>query len=314
MIGKYLMPKPLELEQETTGQLQTKRYDCGQGRIKMNELKHFNAAMQYIEDNLAEEIDYEKLGQIATCPAGLFSRIFPIFSNMSLGEYIRLRRLSKAAFELQTEQRKVIDVAMEYGYDSVDAFTVAFRRLFNKTPSEIKRGAPFRIVPPIQFSIHIQGGTAMDVKIEKKEAFTIAGLAMRANADSDFSGLWDQLFDKYQIKDLASMGTGQSFGSCSQMEPDGTFTYMAAFDCKVMNAARQMGLQVLEIPAATYAVVRLVGPVPHNIHKGWEYVMGVFLPQQGYRHSGSSDFEFYSDGDMSAPDYQMELWVPVEKA
>lgn len=79
------------------------------------------------------------------------------------------------------------------------------------------------------------------------------------------------------------------------------------------TAARELGLDVVEVPENEYAIVRLEGPVPECIHRGWRYVMESFLPEHGYRHSGAPDFEAYAPGDMRAVDYEMELWVPIEK-
>lgn len=78
-------------------------------------------------------------------------------------------------------------------------------------------------------------------------------------------------------------------------------------------AARELGLDVVEVPENEYAIVRLEGPVPECIHRGWRYVMESFLPEHGYRHSGAPDFEAYAPGDIRAVDYEMELWVPIEK-
>ena len=74
-----------------------------------------------------------------------------------------------------------------------------------------------------------------------------------------------------------------------------------------------MGLNILEVPEAEYAVVKLKGIVPNCIHEGWKYVTGTFFPEQGYRHAGTPDFEVYGEGNMYSPDYEMELWVPIVK-
>ncbi|MEA4811484.1 MAG: AraC family transcriptional regulator [Anaerolineaceae bacterium] len=279
----------------------------------MNELKNFNEALKYIELHLETGVDNEELSRIAACPASLFGRIFTVLSDMPLSEYIRLRRLSRAASELQESHAKVIELALKYGYDSVDAFSAAFRRFHGKRPSEVKKGEPYRVLPPVRFSLKIQGGSEMEVRMEKKEAFKMAGLILKGMPNADFAKLWGDLFNQYTMEELLSLGSGQSYGACYEMTTDEQFSYMAGFDLKETQKAQALGLEVLEVPAATYAVVKLTGPIPRCIREGWGYVMGSFFPQQGYRHAGSPDFEVYFDGDMYAPDYKMELWVPVEK-
>lgn len=87
----------------------------------MDWLVRMNSAMEYIETNLADTISFDKIAQRACCSTYHFQRMFPFITGVSLSEYIRHRRLTLAAFELQTTDSKVIDVAMKYGYDSPEA-------------------------------------------------------------------------------------------------------------------------------------------------------------------------------------------------
>ena len=80
-----------------------------------------------------------------------------------------------------------------------------------------------------------------------------------------------------------------------------------------IEKAEEMGLEIVEVAAAEYAVVELTGKIPDSIHAGWKYLFEVFFPEQGYRHSGKPDFEVYSEGDMYSETYKMELWVPIVK-
>ena len=153
----------------------------------------------------------------------------------------------------------------------------------------------------------------MDIRIEQKDGFKAAGISMDATPKSDFGRLWDDLFEKYSDPQLSALGSGLSLGVCYDMKEDGGFRYMAGCDVHNAQKARGMGLEVLEVPAAEYAVVPLKGPVPQCILDGWRYVWDTFLPQRGYRHAGTPDFEVYAQGDLNSPGYEMELWVPVKK-
>ena len=86
---------------------------------------------------------------------------------------------------------------------------------------------------------------------------------------------------------------------------------MAAYDVKEEEKAVKAELEILEIPEAEYAVVKIKGAIPESIHNGWKYIFGTFFPENGYEHSGSPDFEYYYEGDMKSNNYEMELWVPV---
>jgi len=99
------------------------------GGKTMDWLDRMKNVMEYIESNLADIISYDEIARRACCSTYHFQRMFPFITGVSLSEYIRRRRLTLAAFELQTTDAKVIDVAMKYGYESPEAFARAFKNL-----------------------------------------------------------------------------------------------------------------------------------------------------------------------------------------
>jgi len=154
----------------------------------------------------------------------------------------------------------------------------------------------------------------MNVRIETKPAFKMAGLAVKNAQNENLPALWDRLFSEFSMPQLLSLGSGMSFGSCYNYAEDPmSFSYMAGFDLANPDLAAELGLDILEVPEAEYAIFEILGPVPACIHQGWEYVMGTWLPENGYRHAGTPDFEHYFEGDPNSPDYKMELWVPIRK-
>ncbi|EJR49854.1 hypothetical protein IIM_03728 [Bacillus cereus VD107] len=125
----------------------------------MDSLKNMNAAMQYIEDNLTNEIDFKKIARIAFCSEYHFKRMFSFLAGISLSEYIRCRRLTLAAFELKDSDVKVIDVAIKYGYNSPDSFSRAFQNLHGITPSEARNTSrSLKAYSPMTFQLSIKGG------------------------------------------------------------------------------------------------------------------------------------------------------------
>jgi len=109
------------------------------------------------------------------------------------------------------------------------------------------------------------------------------------------------------------LGEGRSVGICHDVESPNSINYMAGYIINDAGKAINMGLEILEVEEAEYAIVELTGSVPECIHNGWKYAMEVFLPKHGYVHSGKPDFEYYFEGDMHSPDYKMELWIPIVK-
>ena len=284
-------------------------------------IKAFNETMKYIEETLTGRIDVRKIALLSGYSYPLFSRMFSIMVDYPLSEYIRFRKLSCAAIDLRETDEKIIEIAFKYGYESQDSFSLAFKKFHGHTPKEVRKGSAFQIFSPISLSLSVEGGKNMDIKIMKKSAFKIAGVAERVEEGGDFPNVWDKLFKKVSEEKLESLGNGQSYGACYEIEknekenPESKYTvsYMAGYDVQNIDKAKDLGLSILEVPEAEYAVVKLKGIVPNCIHKGWKYVTGMFFPEQSYRHAGTPDFEVYSEGDMYSPNYEMELWVPIVK-
>lgn len=279
----------------------------------MEMMQSFNKTIRYIESTLDSDLDEKKIAHLSTYSYAMFSRLFSILTNMTLSEYIRLRRLTKAAIEIRESNKRIIEIAMKYGYESSDSFTNAFKNFHGATPSEVRRGKAYKVVSPIHLAISVIGGKQMDVKVQRREHINLVGVKLE-NIDSIFcSDAWDKLYSIYEHEKLASFGNGQSYGVCFAMEHSNKINYMAAYDAKDLDLAERLGLDILQVEAAEYAILKLNGRVPESIQEGWRYAIEVFLPEEGYKHSGKPDFEVYKEGDMNRDDYEMELWIPIEK-
>lgn len=146
----------------------------------MDWLNRMNMAIDYIESNLADRISYDKAAQIACCSTYHFQRMFSSITDVPLSEYIRRRRLTLAAFDLQTSDIKVIDVAFKYGYESPEAFSRAFKKLHGVMPTSARDiGISLKAFPKMTFSISIKGDTEMKYRIEQREAFDVFGRPLK---------------------------------------------------------------------------------------------------------------------------------------
>lgn len=276
-------------------------------------MHHFNQTMKYLETILDSEIDLKKVHQLSGYPYAMFSRLFSILADMTLAEYLRNRRLSQAVHDLTQTSAKIIEIAFKYGYDSADAFSAAFKKFHGVTPSQVRGGSAYKVFPPLQLSLKITGGKNMDIKIEQKPAFAVAGVLLEAIDNSLCPSAWDQLYKNQSFESLEALGNGQSYGVCTDVKEGEIINYMAGYDVTDQRKAKALGLTIMEIEAAEYAVIPVKGPIPGSIHRAWKYVLEVFFPETGYRHSGTPDFEVYAEGDMYSPDYEMELWIPISK-
>lgn len=142
----------------------------------MDWIDKWNEALEMLEKSLTVEISLDDIARTACCTTFHFQRMFSYLADMPLSEYIRRRKMTKAAFDLQ-RGAKVIDVALKYGYRSPTAFTRAFQSIHGITPSQAKaKGAPLKAFPPIRFQMTVKGVTALDYRMEAKGPLRIAGI------------------------------------------------------------------------------------------------------------------------------------------
>ena len=103
----------------------------------MDLIDRLNLALKYIEDNLTDEINMEEAAKKACCSPYYFQRIFSYMSGMTLSEYIRKRKMSMAAVDIQNGE-KILDTAIKYGYNSPTSFNRAFQSVHQTPPSSLK--------------------------------------------------------------------------------------------------------------------------------------------------------------------------------
>ena len=135
-------------------------------------------AIDYIEVHITEPLDYDEIARQALSSSYHFQRVFGILCGWTLGEYIRYRRLSLAGEALQGGAR-VIDAALQYGYDSPDSFARAFQKFHGVTPSQAQRGATLRSFSRLRVNVSLKGGLSMNYRIERKPKMILTGFGQR---------------------------------------------------------------------------------------------------------------------------------------
>lgn len=279
-------------------------------------------AINYVEAHLAEDIDYEVAAREAACSSFYFQRIFGILCGVSLGEYIRSRRLTLAGSELRVSNAKVIDIAFKYGYESPESFARAFSKFHGVSPSEAKKdGSKLRSFSRISVKITLSGGNVMDYKIMEKEAFDIiekveAQLADDAVNSETIPDFWTHSRSDGTVERLLASAEDKTciLGVCynSASENAKIFDYAIAAVCGKDTDVPE-GFRRTTVPARTWAVFPCKGAMPEAVQIKWHEICSEFFPTSGYRPTCELDIEVYPNGDMSDPDYYSEIWIPVVK-
>ena len=213
----------------------------------MRMIEGFNKTIDYIESVMKDEIDEKRILELSGYSYTMFRRIFSILTETTLSEYIRARKLTEAAKKIRETDEKIIEIAFEYGYDSPDSFGLAFKNFHGYTPSEVRKGNPFRSVSRVRLMLTVKGGNNMNITIQKKEAFKVAGINAKNIEPSSCPEVWKELFSKYSPEKLENLGNGQSYGICHDMKNTKKINYMACYDVKDIEKAEKMGLEIVEV-------------------------------------------------------------------
>ncbi len=289
-------------------------------------------AIDYIEENLTEEIDYEKVAAESFSSSYHFQRVFSILCGYTLGEYIRMRRLSLAGAELATGKEKVIDVALKYGYDSPDSFAKAFQKFHGITPSQARAdGTMLKSFSRLLIKISLEGGSTMNYRIEEKDEMILTGYKRH------FSGVpgerEEQEKDMYvntrvfqYILQGLSGNVEKDYNVITNINDDGYDFYIAKplteylrnnldKTC-VLGEEYAKHFENIVIPKCTYAIFET---------ERCEYPTLVFLelrrkiasewlPASGYQLANAPELvvTHWYKGTKRDQRYR-ELWIPIEK-
>ncbi len=284
----------------------------------MEWVRNLNEAIRYIEAHLQEDVDYVALARIAQCSAYHFQRMFSYLADVSLAEYIRRRKMSRAAADLQSGM-KVVDVSLKYGYDSPTAFNRAFQSVHGIAPSEAKvGGAPLKAYLPISFKITIKGESEMNYRIEQKDAFRMVGITERfvfgdEQSMCEIPLFWQRATEQGAFMPLLPLINQPPFGllGVSHCKAEDGFSYSIAVST---TAPAPDGMDEITAPACTWAIFECIGPMPDTIQSLQKRIMTEWLPTSGYEYADAPDIEVYSESDMTAADYRCEVWLPVKQA
>lgn len=284
----------------------------------MGWVESIHKATKYIEENLRGDLNIQDISRQAALSPFYFQKGFAMLCGMTVGEYIRQRRLSVAGLEVLTTDRKIIDIALEFGYDSPDSFTKAFSRFHGITPAALRKsGGAVRSFAPLKIKIIMEGGQNMDCNIMKKDAFTVLCRARTfkyEDAVAQVPQFWSEHFRSGGGNVLCGMygiNIDESMGSSE-------FVYLIADNYDPTQEIPD-GFTTRTIPAHTWAVFPCTGKMPQALLGLNQQIFSQWLPTNtDYKIAAGINVEMYSDASkfengIQDQDYYYEIWIPVEK-
>jgi AraC family transcriptional regulator len=291
-------------------------------QFNLDWIKKMNNAITFIENNLENEIDYSAIANAAHCSTYHFQRFFPFVAEIPLSEYIRRRRLTLAAFELQSSNVKVIDIALKYGYESPEAFTRAFKTMHGVTPADAKgKGTTLKAYPSMTFHISIKGDTEMNYRIEEKDSMEMFGIDTEiSTVDNQNFVLVPKFWDKCRadgtIKKIRiARGIEESTPLHAAMYncTDTSHSYMIGYFTP--NSEVPEGFVSLKIPSSTWAIfpIEELDVIETGTQTAimWRRIFTEWFATSGYELANVPELELhYNKGNGK---FLTEIWIPVKR-
>lgn len=275
-------------------------------------MRGLNEAIEYMETHLNEDISVNDVARSVYMSSHYFQKGFQILTGYSVMEYIRNRRLAEAGVELAYGDKKVIDIALEYGYDTPESFTKAFRRFHGISPSQAKKNPRnLKRFQRLHVKIILEGGSNMEYRIETKKESKVYGVKRTFSMENSYQEIpkfWDEYMASNKDKEDALCGM---YGICYDAIKDGKhFDYYIADDYNGQELPE--GYEILTLPETTWAVFPCHGPMPSALQSVNTQIFSEWFPaHKEYDMLGDISVEYYSEGDPDSPEYYSEIWVQV---
>lgn len=295
-------------------------------RSSLDWITGITRALDYIEENITESIDYEKVARCAYASSFHFQRVFSVICGFTLGDYIRWRKLSLAGKDLAMSEVKVIDIAMKYGYETPESFSRAFTKFHNVSPIQAKKGATIKSFSKLSVKLTISGGTKMDYRFEKQEAIQIVVKKQRFSKEQEVTtkeicAFWEECQADGAIERLIKyihennvfkdgiIGVGLEY---VPEESDFPYGIGCHYNGVQLTEKDRKDFEVVTLPKAQYVVFPCKGKMPEAFQSVYKYVFEEFFPNSEYQPCGV-EIEVYPSNNAESPDFYWELWLAVEK-
>lgn len=278
-------------------------------------------AIDYIEEHITDKIDYEEVGKCAYSSSFHFQRVFSVICGYTVGEYVRNRRLSLAGEELANQKSKIIDVALKYGYSTPESFSRAFAKFHGVMPNQVKSGATLKSFSRLSVKLTLSGGSIMNYRIEKKEAFNVLLKKKRFEKQEEMTtekiaDFWKECTQDGTIEKICGHISKKSiFKNCIlgiSFDDNSKYDFSYGIGAHCDEDAEEEGFEVVTIPENTFVVFKCVGVMPEAFKKVYKYICTEFFPASEYQPCGI-EIEAYPSADVKNPQYTCEIWIAVTK-
>lgn len=291
----------------------------------MDYIVQMEKAILFIEEHLNEDIKVEEIAAFTGYSYFHFHRIFEALVGESVGNYLRTRRMNLAANALIYTNKRILDIAMEYRFESQEAFTRAFKKCYHLTPAVYRKNRIDVIVGnKIQLTPsklrHLLSGITIKPRIIDFEGALIVGIRGTTTIrENKIPWMWKEFNPRIgEIKNRVSSIRG--YGIC-EVDPGYDMskfgentTYNEFVGVEVLDFSYiPVGMDVKHLEMGRYAVFTHRGKLM-NLQMTYDYIWGTWIPYSGYELDMRDDFEYYDERYLGQDNEssEMDIYIPIK--
>lgn len=273
-------------------------------------------ALNYIENNLQEDIDLSAIAKEAGYSLYHFHRIFKGIVGDSMKDYVRKRRFTEAAKELVYTNKSIVEIGIKYGYESREGFSRAFEKVYGRNPSEVRRdNLLYFIREPInidymmfQLKLTTEGLTPLYRNLSERY---VVGKKWKVKADGsnlqDIPLLWQKWNNEKESEKIINRKCADEIMGICIFSQGNVFDYIIGHEVNTMEYVPE-NMVIYRLEPSLYAVFRVIGPITESVQKTWDYIYSVWLSESKYKHRNIDDIEYYyyTEGELVA-----DLYIPI---
>ncbi|MGF1685021.1 helix-turn-helix domain-containing protein [Photobacterium minamisatsumaniensis] len=292
-----------------------------------HQLTRIERVLDYIHTHIDQPLSVELLAKKSCWSRWQLQRVFLSETNQTVAHYVRELKLSLAAELLLSGNERIVDIALNCGFNSEVSFTRAFKQLFNCSPSAYrKRGQRIGLKTPLKATMPIHEAheikkRLLQIRVERKAEFFLHGVkgeiqglcANEPNFANVVPTIWQQM---HQLTGQTAPLTVPAYGVIDTHDIDEgkPIPYWAGVEVSMQEMANLNKESILVVPTQEYAVIPYTGAIG-NLNRTLEWFLSAWLPQSNYRGIEGFELEIYQPGfNINSSDASMEYWIPIQPA